>query len=217
MTLLNIGSRKACIYAHHYDASSHSFSAMCSLSKEADDKAAFFIVLKHASGKIVRCVIELKDNRVSLNKRTFQNERMIPKNNEGRRVFRTDSSMFVNEWNEEELFFPVFRPRRPATNVICCSQKSIDAVTKILTDQYRYEPKSNRLILHTPADSKELKKKVEFLRKRGINYVTFYLPDIQAKEFTNSAIVNKIRHNYFGDEFMHVSAMSREGRIFHLY
>jgi hypothetical protein len=218
MELLNIGIKKGCVYMHDYDQASNTFSAIFSLSSDTEAKPAFFIVLKEDEGDIKRYVIEFKNNTLMVTSRKYTNGN-IPKNRSNRPIFRTDSLMFKNKDGKSELFFPVFRPRRPATNVICCSQKNINDCIEILKSKYRYEPNTNRLILHTPANSKELKKKVDFLHKNkyNVDYVTYYLPDIKSTEFSKPAIVNTLRNNYMASEFAHVSVMSREGDIYHIY
>lgn len=214
--VLNIGTKKGRVYSHHYDKDTDSFSVVFSLNADQSGHPAFYIVTLDQNGDYVRYTFEIKYDVLLVNSTKYTSDR-IQASLKNRPLIKTDDFTFTNLDGQSELFFPVFRPRRPAANVICCSQKRVNDCTKLMKDKYNYDPSNKRIVLHTPADSKELTKTIEFLHKCKVNYVTYYLPDIKEEEFTKSTIVNTIRKNYRASEFAHVSIMSRDGNIFHIY
>ena len=219
--LVNIGVKNATVYEHYYDSENHILTMVLSADRKdtSDYKDMAFLYIITSDGKegYERLVYRVNGREINLTARsTFSSEYKIPRNGHGLPRFSTKSMIIKGTNGIPKLAFPVFRPRRPSTNIICCSQKSIQSAIDILTEKYRYEPNSKRLVLHTPADSKELKKKIDFLVKYGIKYITYFFPTVDKKEVFSPEFLSKMYTNYRGYYFNHIAIMDAEGKIYHI-
>ena len=219
--LVNVGVKNTTVYEHDYDSENHILTMVLSAdSKDTSDyKSMAFVYIITSDGKdgYNRLVYRVNGRATNLSSTsTYSSEERIPRNSHGLPKFSTKSMIIKDINGIPKLAFPVFRPRRPSTNVICCSQKSIQSAIDILTEKYRYVPDSKRLVLHTPADSKELKKKVDFLVKYGIKYITYFFPTVDKKEVFSPEFLSKMYTNYRGYYFNHIAIMDAEGKIYHI-
>jgi hypothetical protein len=130
-------------------------------------------------------------------------------------VFNTKVSVKENANGKLEIASPIYRPKRPSVNVICCVQNSIDDIKKIVDEKFNCSVESKKVNLYTPDGSKELKELTESFGK-DIQYVTYYLPNTPAEEIKAPGFVDTLRTNYFAGKFNHLSVITREGELIHL-
>jgi hypothetical protein len=148
-------------------------------------------------------------------KEEYAKESDIPLNGVGNPVFNTKVSVKENANGKLEIASPIYRPKRPSVNVICCVQNSIDDIKKILDEKFNCSVESKKVNLYTPDGSKELKELTESFGK-DIQYVTYYLPNTPAEEIKAPGFVDTLRTNYFAGKFNHLSVITREGELIHL-
>lgn len=219
--LCNIRIYKGSIYLKHIDTKNNALYVFFSLNP-SESRSNFYVVTKNESGMIQRTQLSIKlyqnqedQAKLVYRKEDYKSEADIPLNRNGKSVFNANVSVRENCLGKLEIASPIYRPKRPSVNVICCVQNNIDDIKKILAEKFKCSIESKKVNLHTPDGSKELKELVEGFPK-DVQYVTYYLPNTPVEEINSPNFVDTLRINYFAERFNHLSVITREGELIHL-